>query len=541
MKLRKVLSVFLGVAMICSLGMSGCKSKDAVEEKSATTQTTTVQNDSKTPDTPKAPDEISIFYGTAGLKFPDGVKPDDNLYLNKIGELANVKFKEVTVPEYTDFQTKFNLMVSSGNIPDFVHCWFPADVQLHGNAGAFLELSDIIAKSPVLSQKYSKSMINLMQDDNGKIYALKTLPPIDAQAAGIRMDLIDELNAGKVPVTPDEWYEVFKKEKAKYPDSVPYSSAGGLWPLELFFKAYGVSIDRNGAGWQYTNGKIISAFEAPMCKDSVLYHKKLYDEGLLDKTFVTNKIQDFLDRKWNKKNIIAPNSLNSTLAYVGHYITNKVDGAVFAAGPLPRVDDPRVTDNDVYTAYGLLGSHCVAIGGSTKNKDAVVRLIEVLLSDEVDELTSWGLKDVDFTLENGQKKATEKAAETVNLRKMYSFMFTYGSKSNVDVSLADQLAKIDPAIKERYVARINEGMKITYDQAARVNPSPITYIQLSTDTQSKIKEAQELSKSIIIKAIIGEINMQEYDAQVSDYLKKYQFVTDEYNAKLPAMLEKLKK
>jgi len=34
--------------------------------------------------------------------------------------------------------------------------------------------------------------------------------------------------------------------------------------------------------------------------------------------------------------------------------------------------------------------------------------------------------------------------------------------------------------------------------------------------------------------------MQEYDTQVADYLKKYKFITDEYNAKLPAVIEKLK-
>jgi hypothetical protein len=119
-------------------------------------------------------------------------------------------------------------------------------------------------------------------------------------------------------------------------------------------------------------------------------------------------------------------------------------------------------------------------------------------------------------------------------------MFTYGSNDIVTVSLEDQFSKIDSVVKDKYVARFNEGMKISYDQAAKVNPNPKRYIQLSIDSQSKVKESQEMSKAIIIKAIIGEISMQEYDAQVSDYLKRYKLITDEYNAKLPAMLEKLK-
>lgn len=531
MKSRKALSVVLMFALLSSSIIGGCTKKNSSDGK--VSPATTVQ-------APKAPDEISIFMGTAGIKIPEGAKYDDNPYINKIAELANVKFKEIIVPEYADFQTKFNLMVSSGNIPDLVHCWFAADVQLQGKAGAFMDLSDVIAKSPVLSKRYSQSSINLMKDDSNKIYALRTVPGKDPQAAGVRMDLIDEVNGGKVPVTPDEWYDVFKKLKAKYPDSVPYSSNGGLDALQLFFKAYGVNIGRLGADWQYKDGKIISAFEAPLVKDSILYHKKLYTEGLLDKTFVTNKSADFLDRKWNKKDLLAPNNLASVIGYVSGYATNKVPGAVFVPCPLPKVNDPKVTDADVYTAYDLLGYHCVAVAASTKKKDAVVRLIETLGSTEVGELTAWGLKGVDFTEENGKKTATAKGAENLPTRKLYSFMFTYASAESVQVSVADNLAKIDPAAKDKYTTLLNNGMKTSYEQAEKVKPDPVKYIQLSTDTQSKVKEANELSKAIIIKAIIGEITMQEYDTQVSDYLKKYKFITDEYNTKLPAIEAKLK-
>ena len=49
-----------------------------------------------------------------------------------------------------------------------------------------------------------------------------------------------------------------------------------------------------------------------------------------------------------------------------------------------------------------------------------------------------------------------------------------------------------------------------------------------------------MSKTILVKASLGEISMDEYDKQVASYLEKYQFITDEYNSKLPDMLNKLK-
>ena len=141
MKLCKALSMILGVTLLSSSIMVGCGSKEANTKGTSTSQAASTQTAVN-----RTPDEISIFYGTAGVGYPEGVKLSDNPYLNKIAELANVKFKEVTVPEYADFETKFNLMVSTGDIPDFVHCWYPITVQTQGASGAFMELSGYYSK-----------------------------------------------------------------------------------------------------------------------------------------------------------------------------------------------------------------------------------------------------------------------------------------------------------------------------------------------------------------------------------------------------------
>ena len=224
--LRVVLCILLGIMLLIVTVLGGCSPKG--EDKTNTTQTSPQGGQSGKEPTTKKPDEISIFYGTAGIAIPEGQSAKDNPYLNKIAEMANVTFKEVTVPEYADFQTKFDLMVSSGNIPDFVHCWQPVTVQREGAKGAFLELSDIIKNSPVLSKIYDNVRLEMMKDEKGKIYALRTLGSKVPMSCVVRADLLDEVNDGIMPVTPDEWYEVFKKLKEKYPDSVPYSARGNL-------------------------------------------------------------------------------------------------------------------------------------------------------------------------------------------------------------------------------------------------------------------------------------------------------------------------
>jgi len=464
---------------------------------------------------------------------PEGVSVSDNPFINKIAEMANVEFTEVTVPAYTDFITKFNLMVASGDIPDFLHCWSIDEVQKHGNMGAFLELTDVIKNSTVLSKKYNDEILELMKDEKGKIYALRTLGTQDPASSVVRKDLIDELNDGIMPITPDEWYEVFKKQKAKYPDSTPYSSPGGLWGLEIFFNAYGVSINISGANWQCTNGKFINAFEAPLCKEAIIYHKKLYDEGLLDKTFVTNKLQDYIDRKYNKGVLIAPNNLRSVISYIGNYKKNSIPSAVIVPGPLPKVDDERIENTNVYPALAAIGGHCVSISANTKNKDAVIRLIEVLLSDEVKNMTSWGREGIEYNIANNKKTLNiEKSTET-SYRSIYSFMFTYGSEEHVKTALEGQIGLIDEAKRAEYRSVFEVGMKVAYDQASSNKSSitPASFIHLLTDTVSKRTEALELSKAIILKAITGEISLEEYDVQVAEFLKTYKSITDEYNTK----------
>ena len=525
MKTHKIISFLLaGIMLTGTVLFSACAKPQTTSSKT----TDTSKNDASSVAATAEPEPIRFFMGTAGLKFPDGVGPNDNAYINKIAELANVKFTEVICPEYSDFQTKFNLMFSTNDIPDLVHCWFPSDVQTQGEAGAFMELSDIISSSSVLSKTYNDSMLNLMKNDQDHIFALRAQAPLDTMSAAVNPWLIQELNNGVVPTEPNDWYELFKKLKEKYPNAVPFSAIGGLDGLELFFKAYGASVGAGGAAWQYKDGKVISAFEAPMIKDAIEFYQKLYKEGLLDKTFVTNKNEDYADRRENKHMILWSNNTNSCIG------KNVVPAA------LPRVSDSQVTDSDAYYAMALLGGHCLAIGAKTEHKDAVVRLIETLYSDDVKMLSSWGIEGADYNIVNGEKVLTAESNNTFGLRSMYRMTWNYGNDESVAISTSRVISQQPDEKRDYFSKMLNDGLTVSYDLSKKASPSPVDYIQLSSNAQTKLAEAGEMSKTILVKAILGEISMDEYDKQVASYLEKYQFITDEYNSKLPDMLNKLK-
>lgn len=498
----------------------------------------------------KEPDEITVFMGNAGMAIPEGVDLKDNYFINKLQELANVKFKEITIPTYTDFATKFNMMIASSNIPDFVHCWFPGEIKKYGMAGAFLELTDIINNSKELSSNYTNELRNLLKSDDGKIYVLQSIrsmadEDLDIDTIAVRKDLLNELNNGIMPMTPEEWYEVFKKEKQKYPDSVPYTSFAGLITMRIFFNAYGVRIGETGAGWQYKDDKFMNALETPLCRESILFHKRLYEEGLLDREFITNKLQDFLDKKYNKKVIIHPNNMGSVAHFVIECVENDVTGAQIVPGPQPRVDDPRIKDEDVYFQIAPLGSHCYSIGANTKKKDAVVRLLETAMSDEYRTLMLYGREGIEHKVINEKIEVDVEKLQETRYRQLFSFSPIPASKSIKDMAATsgeDGLKTkfglyLDKSILDNYYDEFKKFMDIGNAEAKKVpSVTAASLVKPSDDTLSKVTESNELSTSIILKAITGEISMEEYDAQVSEFLKKYQFITDEYNE----LLEKAK-
>jgi hypothetical protein len=52
------------------------------------------------------PTKFTMFFGNAGIAFPDDIKPDDNPFFEIFEKAANVDV-EIIMPSYTEFQTKY--------------------------------------------------------------------------------------------------------------------------------------------------------------------------------------------------------------------------------------------------------------------------------------------------------------------------------------------------------------------------------------------------------------------------------------------------
>ncbi|HCS75592.1 MAG TPA: hypothetical protein DIW17_17170 [Clostridiales bacterium] len=527
----------LALMLILSMVFTACTDNEVADSgNTPTKEPSKTGSEATEPPAAAEPDKIRVFYVTAGAEIPEDYDFADNPILNELAKLANVEITEAVVPPWSDVVTKYNLMMSGGNICDVVHYNDPTSMVNDGKNGAYVELTDMINQSPVLTERYSTYMEQLKADD-GNIYAVRSLP-VDGDvndAFFTRYDVLQDLGYTEIPSTLDEWIDAMRKLKEKYPDAIPYTSMDNLHYCEFVFNAYGIT--GRGNGWQMYFGDIIHNFENPMYKEAIETYKLMLEEGLMDPEFVTSKRQDFDDKRYNKKVLVNQQNAAVCMVFAGRFMDNGIAEARPVVCQWPIVDDPRVDSNAVYEGSLPLGNHGVAIASTSKEKEASLRFIEALLSEEAEILTTWGIEGEDYTVENGQK-VPDPDKKTVKM--VYNMLFGYNSRASIEGLFENNLGKIksvDGASDEELDAYRklcwNQFDKV-YADAQSVPMRPIKFITLEPDTASRAIEAQNEALTIAIRAMRGDISMEDFEVQASAFLEKYKFITDEYNEKLPA-------
>lgn len=531
-KIMKKVIVLLAFVLTFTFLFNACSSGNSTKTPN------TSENDTSKTDKPK--DKLRIYQITAAITYPDSLDFTDNFIVNELEEMANVEIVEAIVPPDADEKTKFNLMMSSGDICDVIHATVgPAEVFSLGKTGAFVELTDIINESPVFSKLYTPEQFELLKADDGKIYALRPLlVDGDTSTFAVRYDLLEELGYTSMPDTMEGWIEAMRKLKAKYPDSLPYISRESLHWSEFVFKSYGC--EANGFGWQYYKGKAIHTFENPMYKEALKTYRMMIDEGLMDKEFPTDKVQDFQDKRLNRKVLINQQNIGGMLDWIDRYPKNNIPKVIFIPGQYPKIDDERIEEICVYGGPPTFNHHTISISSTSKYKEGAIRFIEALYSDKNKELSTWGREGTEYSTVNGEKVLNIDKANETSWRMIYNFPFGYNTKERLMLSVKQFIATTDhdEAGKKRYEKLFIENAEKAIDDSFLTPMNPFGFIILSTDTNTRSSEALNEARTIAIKAMIGEISLEEFDAEAAAFTKKYQFITDEYNEKLPEAKKK---
>jgi ABC-type glycerol-3-phosphate transport system substrate-binding protein len=326
--------------------------------------------------------------------------------------------------------------------------------------------------------------------------------------------------------------------KEKYPDSVPLSSSGGFMMMDMFFKAFGAQVDGNGVKMQVTDDdRYIWAFEYPQTRDAVAYHRKLYENKLLDETFITNTSAEFTNRIMEKNAMVWRGDSAAVLGRQQQFAQAGNTKAIvgFVNNPIAPGVSPRLA----YWSNSPLGWHIISVSEASPNKDAVLRVFEAFLDKDIMKEISWGREGIEyFVRQDGSKVLDVETNAKTSYRNAYLFMRQYWYADSMDVRMAGVLPTMDPNQASEFSKVWKSGIEIRDKESAMVpSITNASFVPSIAEIAPKSAEAREESKNIMYRAVLGEISMEEYDSLVSQWLKEYKYITDAYTEELQKVIK----
>ncbi|GAA3411265.1 hypothetical protein ACFFNY_19615 [Paenibacillus hodogayensis] len=498
----------------------------------AATACSSGSKESKDPGTPSgdkkgARVKLSLFHTNAGITIPDGTDLNNNPWINIVKDKANVDL-EVEIPPYTDFPTKFNLLLASGSLPDIVQGYDPIAAYKAARDGAFIDLKPYYDKSPLLQKVVTPQMMELAKDTvSGKYWRIPMAYDKGPQGQGVfaRYDLVQKYNDGKWPETIDEWIELLRKIKKAVPDSIPMSNRvigdtlfgyGGA----VFFNLFGA----DPYGFRIQSGKIVPNVLLPEYKAAVDVYRQLYAEGIFDQEFATNTNDKWFP-KWNSKNVLFQwNSADQLLPGIV-----PVSGQVGTATMAPEARFAFAPDLKTYPsvvsdpryAKGFLGTpisgHGMYVSSQSKNPDRAFQVIEAFASDELREAVFWGKEGDTYTVQAGKRVpiADKLGDPNRTWSRVYALLFGYTDGQDAQQALYEQKAGAD------YFKLAKDSMKQRQTDAEANGLNSLIGYAAPDDAAKKTSEMKQALNKFTTEAIMGKITMDQFDQARKDWEKQY--------------------
>ncbi|MDF2936799.1 MAG: transporter substrate-binding protein [Paenibacillaceae bacterium] len=309
---------------------------------------------------------------------------------------------DITFLPHENYMEQLRLKFASGDIPDVHMVWGVENSELVAN-GLALDLKPYIdAYGPNLRQFIPQSAWDAVTLD-GKIVAIPQIAQGNAPAERllfVRKDWLDKLGLEE-PKTSGDFLDMLRAFRDGDPngnglsDEIPFSSREKMEWADNIFGMFGINPDSN----VLYQGEIIPGFVHPNMREALGFMRTMYQEGLMDKDFLTNsravwdqKIKSDLVGVWNHVvfGVYDPwqKELNSLLPEkrpnVEAISTPRGTGY---EGSLGRVEKPVLRTFIVYK--------------ETKHPEAVVRMLDWLISEEGQLFAELGVEGLSYTRQNG--------------------------------------------------------------------------------------------------------------------------------------------
>src|SRR5690606_21200820 len=287
-----ILSLLLTIALLagCATSSNNGSSNNGNSKEPVNNQpTSTTTQETATPETNTAPLEMQFMVPS----YSDVPNMDDE-YWTEWQRLTNTKLNVEWIPS-GDYDTKFDLVLASGNLPEIIVATSATRTTLLNaiNQGAFWDLTDFLgdfSNYPNLKNNSEVNAWNYLKVD-GRYYGIpRNRPHIDI-AINMRKDWLDKLQL-EVPTTMDEYAEVLKAIVKGDPDNNGKDDTIGIL-------GHGFLLDDGDNNYLAAFGGLDAIYNeegglvkenlTPNYTEMVAWFRDLYANGVLAKEFAAVK------------------------------------------------------------------------------------------------------------------------------------------------------------------------------------------------------------------------------------------------------------
>jgi len=331
------------------------------------------------------------------------MKDDYNAYpVNQyIEEKTGYKVQNDMLPQEKP-SDKLNLIMASGTDYDFIDAMNKQDFFNFAQNGALTDLTPLIEQyGPNIKQAISaESLAGAMVD--GKIYGIPTLNVSYVRdGVLIRTDWLEKVGKS-MPTTLDEFVDVLKAFKEKDPggngkNNIPFTmdSAGLIDNLMGAFGIYGQ--------WNEKDGQLVNVSSDPALKDYAAFMRSLYEQGLLDKEFATNKSATSAEKFTSGRAGVLWTRWSSIPGYDEALKKNVPDAKYEFIPPMKGPGD--------LSGFTMIGgfNKITFVPKSAKHPEDVVKMVNAMLDPEIFKGIYVGEEGTDYKVENGNYVPIEPA------------------------------------------------------------------------------------------------------------------------------------
>jgi putative aldouronate transport system substrate-binding protein len=511
-------SVALCLTAVMSMALfAGCSGNTPAEKVGGTTNAPATNQE--------APLVISHFYNYDWFYVDWTSTPSGQ----EIQKQANVKL-ELSKATSGD-NTKLNLMVASGNLPDLITTnKDDPNIDLMIKNGMVLPISDFIDQyAPEIREQSEPEVFQYYNYSDGKQYYFPSflVTPYDLQqsdyntvsggdgVSAIRSDVYEAIGKPDMS-TPEGFFEAIKAAKEKFPQYTGWYF--GPFNKDLsFFKAgefqgymfpatqFGIHVYDVGE-----DGNVKSGIRNPNFLPFVKFMNKMYTNGLLaPESFVD--AQDIKEAKKQKGNIIALSGIANDFNENVH----PQDNHEATWTPIPYFSDGKYfKDGSGWTA--------TLISTKTAEPERLAKFIAFMTSQTGRELDAYGVKDVHWKME--EIDGVQVPRRTPEFQKLYE---EDGGKFQKATGVSTYFAFSDDYIHGR-MAALTDSEKTDYRKNLEgiVKPNKESDIALgllhpnATTPEGIIQnKLNELSKSYYTKMVLAKDEVAAEEAYL-EFVKK---------------------